>query len=42
MYGMNSRLVKENGHVYEQVWKVGGMYSSAIEKLFRGCKKLKM
>lgn len=42
MYGMNSRLVKENGHVYEQVWKVGGMYSSAIEKLFHGCKKLRM
>ena len=33
MYGMNSRLVKENGVLKEQVWKLGGMYSSAIEKI---------
>lgn len=33
MYGMNSRLVKKDGCVYEQVWKVGGMYSAAIEKI---------
>lgn len=33
MYGMNSRLVKKDGRVYEQVWKVGGMYSAAIEKI---------
>lgn len=39
MYGMNSRLVKENGHVYEQVWKVGGMYSSAIEKIISWLQK---
>lgn len=32
MYGMNSRLVKEDGVLKEQVWKLGGMYSSAIEK----------
>ena len=30
-YGLNSRLVKENGKVVEQVYKVGGMYSPAIE-----------
>ena len=42
MYGMNSRLVKENGHVYEQVWKVGGMYSSAIEKIISWLQKLRM
>ena len=29
-YGLNSRLVKENGQVVEQVYKVGGMYSDAI------------
>lgn len=33
MYGMNSRLVKKYGRIYEQVWKVGGMYSAAIEKI---------
>lgn len=33
MYGMNSRLVKENGALTEQVWKVGGMYSAAIERI---------
>lgn len=33
MYGMNSRLIKKDGRIYEQVWKVGGMYSAAIEKI---------
>ncbi len=33
MYGMNSRLVKENGKIFEKVWKVGGLYSPAIEKI---------
>lgn len=33
MYGMNSRLVKENGKLVEKVWKVGGLYSPAIEKI---------
>ena len=32
-YGLNSKLVKENGKLVEKVWKVGGMYSSAIEKI---------
>lgn len=32
-YGLNSRLVKENGELKEEVWKVGGLYSSAIEKI---------
>lgn len=32
-YGLNSRLVKENGKVVEKVWKVGGLYSEAIEKI---------
>lgn len=39
MYGMNSRLVKENGRIYEQVWKSGGMYSEAIEKIIGWLKK---
>ncbi len=33
MYGLNSKLVKENGKLVEKVWKVGGMYSQAIEKI---------
>lgn len=32
MYGMNSRLVKTDGVIREQVWKIGGMYSPALEK----------
>ncbi len=33
-YGLNSRLVKEaDGTVRELVWKVGGLYSPAIEKI---------
>lgn len=33
MYGLNSKLVKENGKIVEKTWKVGGMYSPAIEKI---------
>ena len=33
MFGMNSRLVKENGRVYEKVWKSGGLYGQAIDKI---------
>jgi len=32
-YGLNSKLVKENGKIYEKVYKVGGMYAAAIEKI---------
>lgn len=32
-YGLNSRLVKENGQIREKVWKVGGLYSPAIEAI---------
>lgn len=32
-YGLNSKLVKENGKIVEKVWKVGGMYSPAITKI---------
>lgn len=32
-YGLNSKLVKENGKVVEQTWKAGGLYSAAIEKI---------
>ncbi len=33
MYGLNSKLVKENGKLVEKVFKVGGMYTQAIEKI---------
>ncbi|MEP7163795.1 MAG: hypothetical protein ABI741_03825 [Ferruginibacter sp.] len=32
-WGLNSKLIKENGQVGEKVWKAGGMYSAAIEKI---------
>ena len=41
MYGMNSRLVKENGQIQEQVWKLGGMYSTALEKIVDWLEKAK-
>ncbi|WP_461629950.1 dipeptidyl-peptidase 3 family protein [Labilibaculum euxinus] len=31
--GLNSKLMKENGELIEKTWKVGGMYSEAIEKI---------
>lgn len=39
MYGLNSRLVKMNGCVQEETWKIGGMYSPAIEKIVYWLKK---
>jgi dipeptidyl-peptidase-3 len=32
-YGLNSKVVKENGVIKEKIWKVGGMYSPAIERI---------
>jgi len=32
-FGLNSKVIKENDAVKEKVWKVGGMYSPAIEKI---------
>lgn len=32
-WGLNTKLTKENGQIVEKVWKVGGMYSPAIEKI---------
>ena len=33
-YGLNSKLMRnDNGTITEQVWKVGGMYSEAIEQI---------
>ncbi len=32
-YGLNSRLIKKDGKVQERVWKVGGLYTQALEKI---------
>ena len=32
-YGLNSQLTKRNGRLVERTWKIGGMYSAAIEKI---------
>ena len=37
-YGLNTKVVKENGVVVEKPWKVGGIYGPAIEKI---CEELK-
>ena len=31
--GLNSKLIKDNGVIKEKIWKVGGMYSPAIERI---------
>ena len=41
MFGMNSRLVKENGKVQEKVWKSGGLYGQAIDKIIYWLDKAK-
>lgn len=38
-YGLNSRKAKVNGKVVEQVYKLGGLYSAAIEKIVENLKK---
>jgi dipeptidyl-peptidase-3 len=32
-WGLNSKMTKENGTVVEKVWKIGGMYTAAIERI---------
>ncbi len=32
-WGLNSQLAKVNGEIVERVWKIGGMYSPAIEQI---------
>ena len=38
-YGLNSRLVTEDGKIQEKVWKVGGLYGQALEKIVYWLKK---
>jgi len=37
--GLNSRLIKEDGQIVEQVYKVNGLYSNAINQIIRWLKK---
>ena len=37
--GLNSKLVKENGKVVERVYKIGGMYGAALEKVVENLEK---
>ncbi|WP_432413008.1 dipeptidyl-peptidase 3 family protein [Rasiella sp. SM2506] len=37
--GLNTRLVKENGQLKEQVYKIGGLYSAAIENVVKWLEK---
>lgn len=39
MFGLNSKLVKENGVIKELVWKSGGMYGPAIDKIAENLEK---
>ncbi len=40
-FGLNSKLVKENGKLVEKVWKSGGMYGSAIDEIIMWLEKAK-
>ena len=39
--GLNSKLVRENGKLVEKVWKSGGMYGAAIDKIIGWLEKAK-
>lgn len=39
MFGLNSRLVKENGELREKVWKADGLYGPAIRKILECLEK---
>ncbi|MCO6463455.1 MAG: dihydrofolate reductase [Saprospiraceae bacterium] len=39
--GLNTKLVKENGKLVEKVWKSGGMYGPAIDKIIYWLEKAK-
>ena len=41
MFGMNSRLVKEGGQLKEKVWRSGGLYGEAIDRIIYWLDKAK-
>lgn len=38
-YGLNSKLVKKDGKIYEEVYKLGGLYSPVIEQIISHLEK---
>jgi dipeptidyl-peptidase III len=40
-FGLNSKLVKENGQLVEKVWKSGGLYGPAIDEIVKWLEKAK-
>ena len=38
-WGLNTRVIKENGKVAEQTYKVGGLYSPALERIVENLEK---
>ncbi len=38
-FGLNSTLVKENGKLHDEVWKSGGLYGPAIDKIIEWLEK---
>lgn len=40
-FGLNSKLVKENGKIIEQTYKMGGLYAKAIEQIVMWLEKAK-
>lgn len=38
-YGLNARVVKKNGKVQEEVYKIGGLYDSAIRRIVENLNK---
>ncbi len=40
-YGLNSRIVKKDGKIIEEQYKIGGLYSNAIEKIVFNLNKAK-
>ena len=41
-YGLNSKLVKENGKLVEKVYKSGGLYGEAIDEIIKWLEKAKV
>ena len=41
-WGLNSQLIKIDGEIVEKTWKVGGMYSAAIEQIIHWLDKAAM
>jgi len=38
-FGLNSKLLKENGEIVEKIWKSGGMYGEAIDEIIKWLEK---